>query len=144
MNVLPENILRCLSQKDRRALGRGAMTASEALEKAKAGEEDRLQSDIRQYLNLHDLQFINPNMRKKSALPKGWPDFSFVYRAVAIVVECKTEEGRLDPDQQIMRHKLQKDGWRYVLAQSLADVQQVFREIDASKEGKSPWPITNQ
>lgn len=133
MITLPENILRLMTPADRRKYGAGFLTADEAIEKAKAGEEHRLQQEVRQYLNLHDIQFINPSMRKKSALPPGWPDFSFMYKAVGIVVECKTEAGRLTQEQKDMRIKLIKDGWTYVLAQSLADVQRVFREIDSRR-----------
>jgi hypothetical protein len=135
-----EHIAKRLTKQQRKELH--VQTSAEAIEKAKAGEEEELQKQVRQYLNLHDLPFINPSMKRRSALPKGWPDFTFGYRGYAIAVECKTEVGRLSSDQQIMRQQLVSKGWRYILAQSLADVQQVFREIDEQKDGKpSPWPI---
>lgn len=140
MIVLPDNLLRLMTPADRKRYGAGFMTAEEAIEKARAGEEDKLQSEVRQYLNLHALQFINPSMRKRSALPPGWPDFTFCYKGTPMVVECKTEAGRLSPEQQTMRIDLIRNGWTYVLAQSVKDVQTAFRAIDSNK---SPWPIVN-
>jgi hypothetical protein len=143
MIVLPEHILKLMTSADRKRYGAGALTAAEAIEKAKAGEEAKLQSEVRQYLNLHNIEFINPSMKRRSALPLGWPDFTFVYRSVPIVVECKTDVGRLSKEQKEMRLKLANNGWTYVLAKSLADVQTVFRIIDEARNKRSPWPIIN-
>ena len=137
MIVLPEHILKLMSPADRKRYGAGALTAAEAIDKAKAGEEHRLQFEIRQYLNLHSIQFINPNMKRKSALPEGWPDFTFSYKSVPIVVECKTEVGRMSKEQKDMHFRLIGNGWTYILAKSLADIQKVFQKIDARPNPES-------
>lgn len=134
---LPENILRCIPPAERKPLGAAGMTAAEAVEKAKAGQEEKLQVELSQYLNLLSVEFIRPSMRKRSALPPGWPDFTFCYRGVPIVVECKTEVGRLSADQVAMRDKLQRNGWTYILALCLDDVRFVLRGIS---EGKPNFP----
>lgn len=125
-----EHIARLMKPEQRRALG--VQTTSEASAKAQAGEEDDLQSDIRQYLNLHRIEFITPGMRRKSALPPGWPDFTFSYRGRACAVEAKAGTNKLDPDQIKMRDRMQQpeNGWHWIEARSVADVQALFRQID--------------
>lgn len=128
---LPDAILAKIDKSDRAVMGRAGMTSAEAAEKARAGEEDRLQEDIRRYLRLHEIEFINPPMRRRSALPPGWTDFTFVYRGVPIACEAKTESGQLEDSQRAMLPKLERNGWRVLIAHSVADLQALFRQIDA-------------
>lgn len=95
-----------------------------------AGMERKLQSDIRNYLTLHGIEFINPPMNKRSSLPPGWCDFSLAYRGVPVAIEAKTEVGKLEPEQAALHPKLAKAGWRVIVARSVADVQALFRAID--------------
>lgn len=132
MSILPENILRLMRESDRAKLGLAGQTKSESQERYLAGQEEKLQHDIRSYLNLHGIEFINPSMRRKSALPVGWPDFSFAYRGAPIGLEAKTDAGRCTGEQLEMHAKLRANGWWILVARSLADVQELFREIDRS------------
>lgn len=129
--VLPEHILARLRPEDRAQLGRAGQTKAEAEQRYSDGQEDRLQKDIRQYLNLHAIVFICPSMRRRSALPSGWPDFTFAYRGAPCAVEAKAGKNDLDPDQRKMREQMLANGWRWLLARSVADVQAMFREIDS-------------
>lgn len=128
-HVLPERMLKLIGAKDRSKLGRAGMTADEAQQTYSDGQEDRLQKDIRQYLNLHGVEFINPSMRKRSALPPGWPDFTFSFHGVPCAVEAKAGRNKLDPDQIKMRDKMLANGWRWVEARSVADVRALFVAI---------------
>lgn len=133
--VLPDHLLRLTSPEVRASLGKAGRTAAEAEQAFSDGEEDKLQSAIRQYLNLHEIAFINPSMRRRSALPPGWPDFTFCYRGRACAVEAKAGSNKLDPDQQKMREVMVRNGWRWLLARSVADVQALFRAIDVEDAG---------
>jgi hypothetical protein len=124
-----DSIAKLMTPTDRKR--EGVVTASEAAAKAEAKAERELQSEIANYLRQHDLQFINPPMHKRSMLPKGWGDFTFVYRSVPIILEAKTCVGKLSSDQQKLHPKLRANGWRVMIARGVADVQAVFREIDA-------------
>lgn len=132
--VLPEHILKLMSARDRAALGKAGWTADECIAKVEHKLESELQGQIADLLRLRDVRYIRPPMRKKSPLPPGWPDFSFAYRGVPVVIECKVGRNQLDPDQVRMRDELVANGWRHYVARTLADVQAVLREIDQNDE----------
>lgn len=132
MTILNERILKLMSPADRAKLGKAGLLASEAEAKRVYKSEAELQGDIRQYLNLHEIEYINPPMNKKSGLPIGWPDFSLSYRGVAILIECKVEGEKPKPHQREMIEKLgnKKNAWVVIVAYSLAEVQHLMRAID--------------
>jgi hypothetical protein len=129
-NVLPDNILKCLSAEDRARLGKVGMTAEETLEAGKEKAEKQIQSEIAQYLRLHEIEFIWPDSRKKSHLPEGWPDFTFCYRGVACGVEAKTPSGTVEPHQILRHEQMRRNGWVVIIARSVADVKALFQEIN--------------
>lgn len=126
------HMAKCLTREERKKAG--ILTREESAEKAKAGEELKLQGEIAQYLLLHDICYDKPDGRKKSKRRKGWPDFVFAYRGVPMGLECKTEDGELREDQIKVHAHLRRNGWIIVMPQSVADVQRAFREIDQQKE----------
>jgi hypothetical protein len=115
----------------RSPLGNAALTHAEALAKADEKAELNLQSDIASYLRLHEIEYIKPDGRKKSPLPKGWPDFTYCYCGVAVGMEVKTSTGQLSSDQETKHAKMKRNGWRVVIVRSIADVQSLLRTIDA-------------
>lgn len=129
--ALPENILRLMSPADRAPLGAAGLTAAEAAAKALAGEEDKLQQQIANLLNLRGIEYITPSMRRKSALPPGWPDFTFVYRAVPFALEAKTAVGTLSPEQEALHPRLAANGWQVRVVRSVAEVKALLDGIPA-------------
>jgi hypothetical protein len=117
----------------RATLGKPAQTTAEAVAAADAKAENELQSEVAQYLRLHNIVLIRPDMRKRSPLPPGWPDVTFAYRGVPIGAECKTPTGKLRPEQDDMLKAMSANGWRVLIVRSVADLQRLFREIDAEK-----------
>lgn len=115
----------------RATLGKAAITTAEAVAAAEDKAERELQGEIANYLRLHDIQFIRPDMRKRSPLPEGWPDFTFAYRGVPVALESKTPTGKLSAVQEQMHIKLKKDGWRVVVVRGLPEVQILLRFLDA-------------
>lgn len=114
-----------------------APVAPEVIAKSETEAEMVIQGDIAAYLRLHEIEFIRPDMRKKSPLPPGWPDLTFAYRGVPIAMEVKTTAGKLSPDQVTMHPKLATNGWRVIVVRSVSDVQALFRSID-SELSKNP------
>jgi hypothetical protein len=137
--VLPRNILDKMSERDRReyALHVGypntALTSAEVEQKATAQAERELQKQIRQFLNLRDILFICPAMFRKSQLPPGWPDISFVYRGVPILWECKSFAGKLRANQEHIITELVRNGWNFRLIRSLEEARSHLRQIDLER-----------
>lgn len=124
-----EHIARLLKPEQRLALG--VQTAAEAGEKALAGEERKLQGDIANYLRLHGIWFDCDAMHAKRRGTLGTPDFLLCYRKVAIGIEAKTVAGSLSGAQILAHAAMLNNGWRVIVARSMADVQSLFRTIDA-------------
>lgn len=98
-----------------------------------ARDEGVLQKEINSYLRLHGLEYICPPMHKRSMLPKAWPDHTTCYRGVAVAIESKVWGEKPRPDQAERHEAMRKSGWTVIVAYSVADVQKLFREIDAKK-----------
>lgn len=105
--------------------------------KAELKAERDIQSDVTNYLTLHEIVFDQAPWGKKSRKRIGWPDLTFSYRpagqryGIPVAMEVKTATGKLSPDQRALHPKLALNGWRVVVVRSVADVQALFREIDA-------------
>lgn len=98
--VLPDNLLRLMSAEDRRALGKGGQTASEAQRKWQRGEERKLHEGLAQWLRLRGIPHVHGRMDKASTIRKGWPDFTALYGGRAACVELKAPGGRLSAEQE--------------------------------------------
>lgn len=131
MRALPDNLLRCMSAADRRALGQ--QTAAEAQGKYLAGEEKRLQKDIAQLLNLKGAWYRTSRMDRRTTGRVGEPDFVGIYRGSGFAIECKVR-APLTAAQARELEAIQKAGGFAIVARSVADALQLLREIDAAVE----------
>lgn len=137
--AIPAHVLRLMSPEDR-PKGPAGMLPEDCAAATLAGEERELQKQVRQFLNLKDIAFINSDPRKKSPLPEGWPDFTLAYRGVPIGLEMKTIAGKLSADQSRAHAKLSANGWVILTPRSLQEVQRLFREIDARLDPPAEIP----
>lgn len=112
----------------------GILTAQEAEIKNETQAERDLQNSIRQYLNQREIDYINPPMNKKSTLPLGWPDFTLVFKGVPLTFECKVQGRKQSIEQNNRERSMLRNGWRYIVITSLADLKSVFTAIEVSKE----------
>lgn len=101
--------------------------------KYEAGQERELQRDIAQYLRLHRIWFDQDSMAKRRRGTIGTPDFLFCYRGVAVGCEAKTSTGKLSPEQDQAHELMRANGWRIIVARSVADLQVLMRSIDSGK-----------
>jgi hypothetical protein len=127
MKVLPENILRCMSAKDRRSIGQ--QSAAEAQASADIKSERHLQGMIVNLLRLHGIEVLWHRTDKRSAATVGWPDLTFAAfvdaqcrnrnsdafwpQTIPCCWEVKLPGGKLSPEQVTMRDKLAANGWRW-------------------------------
>ena len=62
-------------------------------------------------------------------IPRGWPDITGCVRGGRFIgVECKAPGGRQSKDQQAVERSIRGNGGHYCLAQSVADVENYFRD----------------
>jgi len=131
MDVLPENILKCMSKKDRESLGKGGLLASEALEKGETRLERELQSEIVQYLQLKGIAVLWFRTDKRTRATVGWPDISFCKDGVPWGIEVKTSAGRVRAEQYETMRKMTCDGWQCAVVRSFKEFHDlVFKGYD--------------
>jgi hypothetical protein len=132
-NTLPEKVLRLLSPADRKSLGRGIMTADEAVAKAHAKSERELQNQIDNLLRLKGIVAIRSRMDKKTSTNVGTPDFLFAIDVqkveVPIALEAKLGNERLSEEQSKMRTDMETppNAWHYHVVRSVDDALAVLR-----------------
>lgn len=136
---LPNNVLEKMSPHDRKeyALAVGhpnaGKTRSEIEQALALKAEKDLQAEIRQYLDLKEIVFINPAMFRKSQLPEGWPDFTFAFRGIPVLWECKSYSGKLRETQERIVTLLVGNGWRFRLIRSVEQARDHLREIELER-----------
>ena len=132
-DVLPENILRCMSAEDRathaKAVGHpnAGKTSAELREAAIKKDEKSAQKDIANYLRMRGIEFICPPMNRKSILPEGWPDFTLALEGKAMAFEVKVWGGKPRPEQLTRHDKMRGNGWQVYVVNSVADVVAIFQ-----------------
>src|ERR1043165_8946289 len=110
--VLPNNYLKCLSAKDRKALGKAGLTAEEAIAAYEAKSERELQRQIVSLLRLKGIEPIVSRMDKRTSNNIGTPDILFAvigsYRAsdTACAWEVKLPGRDLSEDQERMKIRM--------------------------------------
>ena len=132
--VLPENILKCMSAKDRKELHQ--KTASEVLEAGEAKSERELQKQIVGLLRLKGIEPLVPTFGKKTRMNTGWPDITFAVQTVehnfqtyAGAWECKLPGQKLTVDQERMAKRLKErpNGWTFAVITSVDDAIKSLR-----------------
>lgn len=136
--ILPDSFLRCLSPADRKALGKGGMTAEEAIAKQVAKNERQLQGQIVNLLRLKGIEPLWHRTDKKSAATEGWPDITFsinwrrrLDEAIACAWEVKFGDGELSQAQKAMKIRLETSPnnwvWREIRSvdEALAELRRI-------------------
>jgi hypothetical protein len=58
---------------------------------------------------------------------KGFPDIAGLFNGRFFAIEVKRPDGRMSPEQEVWRGRLEAKGCLYVVATSVADVDSAFR-----------------
>jgi hypothetical protein len=116
---ISENILRCMSPEQRKKYGQ--MTSQEAQQKWCRDTERQMHIDVRRECLRQRIYVIEAPMHKKSELPKGHPDLTLLKNGYNMLLELKTEHGRLSTDQVDRIAELEQCGNPTVVANSSTD-----------------------
>lgn len=117
-----------MSKADREALGKGGMTAEEALARAEVKNERDLQKQIVALLRLKGIEPIISRMDKRTSNNVGTPDILFaidVYDDPSYDVPCAWEvkfgDGKLSVEQQQMHVRMSTppNSWRIKIIRSV-------------------------
>lgn len=99
-----------INASERKALGKVAMTSTDAEEKRTYELEKDLHNDFIQWLNLNEFPYERNRMDKRSTGTKGEPDFKVYKNNRVAFVEFKADDGRLSDDQKERIEQLEKGG----------------------------------
>lgn len=116
-------------------MGKAGATIEEATAKEDLRLERELQSQISQFLSLRSITFINPPFGKKSQLPVGFPDFSFVWSGMPgqhvrpICIEAKGPVTKVTKEQYAMHERLRSEGWEVYIVRSVAEVKSILDNL---------------
>src|SRR4030095_15982746 len=119
--ILPEHVLRCVSEADRKKMSKAGLLVDEAEEKELARAERELQSEIVQYCNLQGIVVLWHRTDKKSRATVGWPDLTLCKDGVPWGLEVKTEAGRVRPAQYETMRKMTLNGWQCAIVRSFQE-----------------------
>jgi len=102
MQILPENILRCMHPEDLRLYAKGQLTAEQAIDKYCAREEKNLHKKFENWclLNREYLDYSHARMDKPTTNEVGLLDFHVWTAQHHCFVEFKSEHGRTSPAQE--------------------------------------------
>jgi len=126
MTILPENILRAMSPKDRAKLGKAGRTNSECSEIQLAKRESEVQKEINNWLRLHDIFVFWSRTDKRTRGKKGTPDHAFAWRMekgqppYPVAVEVKVGDNKSSDEQIKVAKQMIANGWAYLTVSSLA------------------------
>ena len=135
--ILPEHILNKLSPQDREEISRMAgnpnagRTAQECQKIAQDRAEKDAQKEISQFLRISGIEFVNPPMNRKSAMPEGWPDFTFARKGLPFGLEVKVRDRKPRSEQSARHEAMKRNGWLVYVVSGAAEVKDIFRAMDA-------------
>lgn len=124
--ILPDKILRHMSETDRKSLGKAGLTREDCEKKAALRNERDLHRIVAAYLTLKGIEVFRQRMDKRSRGPVGWPDFTFAAKGVPVVWELKLPGQKLSDEQELMGQNLKKNGWRHAVIRSLDDAKRAL------------------
>jgi hypothetical protein len=102
VQILPENILKCMRPEDRRKYAKGQLSAEQAMDSFCKREEKKLHKEFELWcLSMRDyLDYSHARMDKPTTLEIGLADFHVWTAHHHCFVEFKSEHGRLSKAQE--------------------------------------------
>jgi len=136
--ILPDNILKCMRERDRKSLGKAGRTLSEIHEDNKRKAEKQIQGDIVAFLRQRDIEVLCPAFGKRTRIKAGWPDLTFSYGGIPFAWEVKTEEGVLSTEQSKLFPRLIRNGWRFSIVRSVKQAKEILDNTEEIKASLIP------
>lgn len=102
-----------------------------ASEKAAEKSEKESQDKFAQFLSLHEYEYVRPPMHRRSALPLGWPDFTFcTKRGRGVAIEIKAPCEKPQPHQTARHIAMEQAGWSVAVCYSAAEAIAIVRKLE--------------
>jgi hypothetical protein len=133
--VLSEGFLQALPEEERAKLGRAGITAGEAIEKYREGQEKQLHDDIIRWLDLHQIYYHHDRMDKRTTGRVGRADFVICAHGLWLSAEAKADTTRLRKEQAKEAIKLIRSGGRYIIVRNLKTLMQHIQRLYAIADG---------
>jgi hypothetical protein len=131
--ILPEGFLKSLPEAERKRLGKAGITAEQALQTYRRGQEKELQKQIASYLDLNQIYYETDRIDQKTSGRRGRPDFRICYHGHWVAAECKAEGCTLEPAQAFEAARLRKSGGHFVLVFRLLDLIDELHSMEANE-----------
>jgi hypothetical protein len=131
VGILPQRVIDRMSESDRKQYARhaghptAALTRQEIETKLCLEAERRLRSEIRQYLGLKQIDYVN--------LAKFPSYFTFTYRGVRVIWESESSQARLQERQDRTVVLLLKSGLRFRAIWSIEQARDDLRAIELER-----------
>lgn len=110
-------------------------------------EIKQLHEPFARFLRESGIPFVRARSDQRSTVQVGWPDFTLVLNSCAILIEFKTKDGRISPDQRRVIAELAKAGTRvHVLRDLPAAIAlvQEWRGTAQSSAEAEPAPTSRE
>ena len=124
----PDSFKSKLSTSERKKLGKHGMTATEARESYRSGQEKILQEDIAYWLALEGIWYTRSRMDKRSTTRRGVPDFICCVRGSFLAIEAKCADGRLSQCQRDEIERIQRSSGE-IFAMVAYNLKQVIDRV---------------
>lgn len=129
LSDLPDKMLRRMRPEDRKALGKQAMTAEEAIARYTIKSEKDLQNQIGDLLRLRGIWFWTSAMHKATSCTIGAPDFLLCVKGFPMAFEVKLPGKKPEAHQIACHEAMAKNGWCVYVVTSLDQVRAVLDAI---------------
>lgn len=120
-NLLPNHILKLMSDKDRKSLGDAGRTTEEINKSNDKKLEKEIHDEIIQWLNLHRIPYSHSRTDKRTTSNLGEPDFRVYHRNQVVFIEVKRGGNTPSKDQISYFEKLHQAGCTVLLCDNSKD-----------------------
>jgi hypothetical protein len=116
--VISPNLLKLMSQDDRKQFGKAGLTPEEASDKADKRAEKEDHEGFLNYCKLKGIERIHSRMDKTPTIKEGWPDFTCFFEGKTVFFEFK-KTSKLKPKQEAQIGLLRELGFTVHVVYSL-------------------------
>lgn len=91
------------------------------------------------WLKSENLEYIHARTDCESTIESGWPDITVIHtRLPALLIELKTEKGKLSQDQDDVHSRLRSKGYRVHVIRRIEDAYELVRAWRLGIENETP------
>lgn len=109
--------------------------------------ERQIHKGFNKWLREREVPFIESRMDRKSTIAKSWPDYSIFWCGRSVLIEVKTEKGKVRPDQEELHKFIRKSGNTVAVARNVDQCIDAVKSILCDKNDSTGnsvacnWPL---